>query len=69
MQVGRLTVPTEDILDLGFSHVNEIRILGMKIDQNISQLDQNFAEIHEKIKKSVAYWKRVPRRLFIPALQ
>jgi hypothetical protein len=58
MQVGRITEPTEDIPNLGFSHVNEIRILGMTIDQNISQLDQNFVVIHEKIKNSVAYWKR-----------
>jgi hypothetical protein len=58
MQVGSLTEPSEEILNLGFSHVNEIRILGMTIDQNISQLDQNFTVIHEKIKISVAYWKR-----------
>jgi hypothetical protein len=30
----------------------------MTIDQNIENLDQNFVLIHDKIKKSIAYWKR-----------
>ncbi len=55
MQVGHLVAPSVEITSLGFSHVNEIRILGMDIDQNI---DQNFVAVHEKIKRTIAYWKR-----------
>ncbi len=58
MQVGQITAPSPEILQLGFSHVNEIRILGMNIDQNIENLDQNFVTIHDKVKNSIAYWKR-----------
>jgi len=58
MQVGQVTAPTPEILQLGFSHVDEIRILGMNIDQNIVNLDQNFVAIHEKIRNTIAYWKR-----------
>jgi hypothetical protein len=58
MPVGQLIDPSDEIVDLGFSHVTEIKILGMIIDQNIENLDQNFVLIHEKIKKSIAYWKR-----------
>jgi hypothetical protein len=47
MPVGHLVAPSAEITSLGFSHVNEIRILGMDIDQN---LDQNFVTVHEKIK-------------------
>ncbi len=57
MQVGQITALSPIILQLGFSHVNEIRILGMNIDQNIENLDQNFVTIHEKVKNSIAYWK------------
>jgi len=58
MQVGQIFDPPEDILNLGFSHVNEIKILGMTIDQNIENLDQNFVLVHDRIKRSIAYWKR-----------
>ncbi len=58
MQVGQIIPPSPEILQLGFSHVNEIRILGMNIDQNIENLDQNFVTIHEKVKNTIAYWKR-----------
>ncbi len=52
MPVGQLIDPSDEIVDLGFSHVTEIKILGMIIDQNIENLDQNFVLIHEKIKKA-----------------
>jgi hypothetical protein len=58
MQVGHLVAPSAEITSLGFSHVNEIRILGMDIDQNIDNLDQNFVAVHEKIKRTIANWKR-----------
>ncbi len=57
MQVGNLIPPSNEILALGFSHVESIRILGMDIDQNISNLDQNFSNILDKIRSSISYWK------------
>jgi hypothetical protein len=58
MQVGLIEQTPAEISDLGFVHVNSIIILGMEIDQNLEFLDQNFVSIHEKIKKSIAYWNR-----------
>ncbi len=51
MQVGLIEQTPAEISDLGFVHVNSIKILGMEIDQNLEFLDQNFVSIHEKIKK------------------
>ncbi len=53
MQVGQITPPSPEILELGFSHVNEIRILGMNIDQNIENLDQNFVTINDKVQQAI----------------
>ncbi len=58
MQVGNLIAPSNEILALGFSHVESIRILGMDIDQNILNLDQNFSNILDRIRNSISYWKR-----------
>jgi len=58
MQVGLIEPPPAEITDLGFVHVNSIKILGMEIDQNLEFLDQNFVSIHEKIKKTISYWNR-----------
>jgi hypothetical protein len=43
---------------LGFTFVNSIKILGMEIDRDLENLDSNFTEIHGKITRSIAYWKR-----------
>jgi hypothetical protein len=58
MPVGHIIPPSDEIKELGFAHVDSIKILGMEIDQNLEFLDQNFVTIHEKIKKSITYWKR-----------
>jgi hypothetical protein len=58
MQVGNLIAPSNEILALDFSHVQSIKILGMEIDQNISNLDQNFSNILDRVKNSISYWKR-----------
>ena len=64
MQVGNRTIPSQEILDLGFTLVEEIKILGMTIDHNINNLDDNFVQIHSSIKKTINYWKRF--RLTVP---
>jgi hypothetical protein len=58
MQVGNLIAPSNEIVALGASHIQSIKILGMEIDQNISNLDQNFSIILDRVKSSIAYWKR-----------
>jgi hypothetical protein len=58
MQVGNRQLPSDEILALGFTLVVEIKILGMKIDHALENLDSNFVEIHDSIKNTIGYWKR-----------
>jgi hypothetical protein len=58
MQIGNITPPSQEIVDLGFTFVDSIKLLGMEIDQHLSKLDDNFVSVHDKIVNSVAYWKR-----------
>jgi hypothetical protein len=58
MQIGNIIPPSQEILDLGFTLVDSIKLLGMEIDQNLTKLDDNFVAVHDKIVNSVAYWKR-----------
>ncbi len=64
MQVGNRVNPSQEILDLGFTLVDEIKILGMTIDHDIENLDENFVQIHSSIKNTITYWKRF--RLTVP---
>jgi hypothetical protein len=52
MKISTITPPSQEILSLGFSLVDKIKILGMEIHQSIENLDENFKKIHESIKKS-----------------
>jgi hypothetical protein len=52
MQVGYRPAPPQEILDLGFTFVDEIKILGMTIDHSLDNQDDNFLGILESIKKT-----------------
>jgi hypothetical protein len=58
MQIGEVRQPTQAILDLGFTLVDKIKILGMEIDQSLMNLNGKFVGIHDSIKKTIGYWKR-----------
>jgi hypothetical protein len=58
MQIGEIRLPSQEILDLGFTLVDKIKILGMEIDHSLTNLNGNFVGIHDSIKKTIGYWKR-----------
>jgi hypothetical protein len=64
MQISNRVPPSQEIIELGFTLVEEIKILGMTIDHSIENLDANFVQIHESIKKTIRYWGRY--RLTVP---
>ena len=58
MPIGpRVPVP-EEIRDLGFCLEDSIHILGMDIDRNLANLDDNFEKTLLNLKKCVQYWSR-----------
>ncbi len=53
MQVGNKIPVSQEILDLGFTFDKKIKILGMEIDADLNELDNNFENVIMSIKK---YW-------------
>jgi hypothetical protein len=54
MQVGNKIPVSQEILDLGFTFDKKIKILGMEIDADLIELDNNFENIISSIKKVLA---------------
>jgi hypothetical protein len=58
MQVGNKIPVSDKIKNLGFAMADSIKILGMEIDSEISNLDSNFDRIAVSIDKSISFWER-----------
>ena len=58
MQVGDDSPPAAGILDLGFSFIDTLIILGTKISKDSLCQEENVKIIQEKVKKQVRYWSR-----------
>jgi hypothetical protein len=59
MPIGCLEEPLEDdILDLGFEIVNEIKCLGVKINNRAGNLEDNFDPVCTKIRQLIGSWDR-----------
>ena len=69
MQVGDKSAPDAEILDLGFSFVTRVTILGTIIINDTGNQDDNATAIRDKIKNQVRYWSRfnlsLPGRILI----
>jgi hypothetical protein len=58
MQIGNKIPVSEEIRDLGFDITDSIHILGMDIDSDLNNLDENFSRTVTNLKKCIDYWKR-----------
>jgi exonuclease III len=58
MPIGPRVPISEDITNLGFCLKESIHILGMDIDRDLEQIDENFEKTIVSLKKCVQYWKR-----------
>jgi hypothetical protein len=58
MQIGNKIEISQEIIDLGFCITDKVHILGMDIDSELVNLDENFNSTIVSLKKCVDYWKR-----------
>jgi hypothetical protein len=58
LQIGTVRELSAEILDLGFNLTNNVKILGMDIDNDLGSLSSHFDEIHGKIARMIEYWER-----------
>jgi hypothetical protein len=58
MQIGNKIEISQEIKDLGFGITDKVHILGMDIDSELINLDENFSGTIVSLKKCVDYWKR-----------
>jgi hypothetical protein len=58
MQIGNNIAISQEIKDLGFCITDKVHILGMDIDSELANLDENFSGTITSLKKCVDYWKR-----------
>ncbi len=59
MQVGNKIPVPQEITDLGFTFDKKIKILGMEIDADLTELDSNFENIILSVKKNIGFWDRL----------
>jgi hypothetical protein len=58
LQIGRVGVLTNEILDLGFTVTNRVKILGMEIDRDLSTLSNHFEDVGNTISRMIEHWER-----------
>jgi hypothetical protein len=58
MQIGSVNQLSDEIIALGFKSVEEVTLLGMLINRDLSSLSTYFDVALQKIKQSIEYWDR-----------
>jgi hypothetical protein len=58
MQIGRVTAMPAGVTNLGFNLTEEVTLLGMKIDRNLSTLENYFDLVLGKIVRIREYWEK-----------
>jgi len=56
--IGRTDNFNPELLRLGFNIVNEVNLLGMKIDNNLSVLTEYFEDVITKVIRIKEFWER-----------
>jgi hypothetical protein len=63
MQFGAILPVTEDILSLGFEISNSTTILGLKINGNSLDFQENWDKILLKVRNQIRHWKTKTKNL------
>jgi hypothetical protein len=58
LKIGATNVLSQEILELGFNITDEVTLLGMTINRNLSALENHFDEIITKIARMIEFWDR-----------
>jgi hypothetical protein len=58
MQIGNGNQLSDEILGLGFTSVQEVTLLGLVINRDLSSLSVYFHETLRKIRQGIEYWER-----------
>jgi hypothetical protein len=58
MQIGTVNPLSQEIKDLGFKTVEEVTILGLVINRDLSSLTNHFEQTIMVVNRQVEYWER-----------
>jgi hypothetical protein len=58
LQIGRVGALTNEILELGFTVTNKVKILGMEIDRELNTLSNHFEDVGNTISRMIEHWER-----------
>ncbi len=58
LKIGATNVLSQEILQLGFNITDEVTLLGMTINRNLSALENHFDEVITKIVRMIEFWDR-----------
>jgi hypothetical protein len=58
LQIGSVDIFTNEILDLGFTVTDKVKILGMEIDRELNTLSNHFDEVGNTILRMIEHWER-----------
>lgn len=58
LQIGTVAQLPENVLALGFNVVNQVTLLGLSVDNNLSCLTLHFDAVIRKIENIIEYWER-----------
>jgi len=58
LQIGTVNPLPQDIVNLGFNRVENVTLLGLAIDNNLSCISNYFDGVITKIQNIIEYWER-----------
>jgi hypothetical protein len=58
LQIGTVNPLPQDIVNLGFNRVENVTLLGLTIDNNLSCVTNYFDGVITKIQNIIEYWER-----------
>jgi hypothetical protein len=58
LQIGNVAQLPDNVLALGFNVVNQVTLLGLSVDNNLSCLTLHFDTVIRKIENIIEYWDR-----------